>query len=578
MHTIQAEKIMRVLALGSIMILSTLGQVTAADGRLLTNEQWLEDLEFVTSELESLHPDPYYKIDEVEFNSVVAESRSAIARSESDIECCLAIKRVVAAIEDGHTQLLEDGIFDLLDLRFPFRVDEFTDGVYITLIDREHETYLGSRVTAVNGKPVESVLKAIEEMVSSDNEFRRKYIALNGISFARILNGLEIIDNTDRIELQLTTRDGATTELTLRSMLDDSHIDFDWSTRLNIGPTAGEYAGPFDTLSEKQPLYARYQGERIRFYWFEHLAGDRAVYLQVNQVMDQPDHDETFSQFSARMWDYIDRNAGDIGKLIIDLRFDNGGNGLVVLPFLDEIIRRDYINREGGLFVLSGKRTYSAASIFMYELAVHTHAIFVGEPDGCGSDLFSNSRLAGNLPNSGFPLWIPRLQFTSRWPVDNPEYFMPRFPAPFSSHDYFSGSDPAMDLILGEPDLRSVAEFAADEGAQAALAHYRELVEKYKALEWWKVLDPGILERSINREGYALMSTGDLERAFQVFTLNTMLFPRSFNVWDSLGECNYRMKQFDLSLEHYQRSIELNPDNEGGKQMIERIKEEQMTG
>jgi hypothetical protein len=378
--------------------------------------------------------------------------------------------------------------------------------------------------------------------------------------------------------LQLTTRDGATTELTLRSTLDDSNIDFDWSTRLNIGPTAGEYAGPFDTLGEKQPLYARYQGDRIRFYWFEHLAGDRAVYLQVNQVMDQPDHDETFSQFSARMWDYIDRNAGDIGKMIIDLRFDNGGNGLVVLPFLDEIIRRDYINREGGLFVLSGKRTYSAASIFMYELAVHTHAIFVGEPDGCGSDLFSNSRLAGNLPNSGFPLWIPRLQFTSRWPVDNPEYFMPRFPAPFSSHDYFSGSDPAMDLILGEPDLRSVAEFAADEGAQAALAHYRELVEKYKALEWWKVLDPGILERSINREGYALMSTGDLERAFQVFTLNTMLFPRSFNVWDSLGECNYRMKQFDLSLEHYQRSIELNPDNEGGKQMIERIKEEQMTG
>ena len=87
---------------------------------------------------------------------------------------------------------------------------------------------------------------------------------------------------------------------------------------------------------------------------------------------------------------------------------------------------------------------------------------------------------------------------------------MPRFPAPFSSHDYFNGNDPAMDLILGEPDLRSVAEFAADEGAQAALAHYRELVEKYKALEWWKVLDPGILEWSMNRDGYAHMSTGDL--------------------------------------------------------------------
>jgi hypothetical protein len=32
------------------------------------------------------------------------------------------------------------------------------------------------------------------------------------------------------------------------------------------------------------------------------------------------------------------------------------------------------------------------------------------------------------------------------------------------------------------------------------------------------------------------------------------------------------MKKFDLSLQCYIKSIELNPDNENGKQMIERIK------
>jgi hypothetical protein len=35
------------------------------------------------------------------------------------------------------------------------------------------------------------------------------------------------------------------------------------------------------------------------------------------------------------------------------------------------------------------------------------------------------------------------------------------------------------------------------------------------------------------------------------------------------------MKKFDLSLQCYEKSIELNPDNENGKQMIERIKREQ---
>ena len=486
MCTIAVEETVKVLALNSIVILSILCQVAAADGRLLTNEQWLEDLEFVTSRLESHHLNLYYKTDEMEFNSVVAESRRTIAQSKSDIECYLAIRRVIAAIEDGHTLLLESGIFDLLDLRFPFRMDEFTDGVYITIIAKEYEAYLGSRVTAVNDTPIESVLETMEEVVSSDNEFRRKYIAMNGISFARILNGLKIIESTDHIELQLITRDGETTELALRSSLDDSNVDYDWSNRLTIGPTRGEYVSPFDTVGEAQPPYSRYQGDGIRFYWFEHLVDEKAVYFQLNQVMNQPDSDETFAQFSARMWDYIDRNTRDVDKLIIDLRFNNGGNGLIALPFINEIIERDYINRDGSLFVVSGKRTYSAASIFMYELAVHAQAIFVGEPDGCGSDLFSNSSLAGNLPNSGFPLWIPRLQFTSRWPIDNPDYFMLHLPAPFSSHDYFNGNDPAMDLILADPDLRSLAEFAADEGAQAARAHYRKLNEKYKGVEWWK--------------------------------------------------------------------------------------------
>jgi tetratricopeptide (TPR) repeat protein len=565
---------MKVLKLSLILILVTQFQVTASGVEPLTTEQWLEDLEFVVSKLESLHPNLYYKINKTKFYSIIAESRNEIARSKSDIECYFAIKKIIAVIEDGHTGLLEDGIFNLLDLRFPFRVDKFTDGVYITIISKDHEMFLGSRVIAINDNPIENVLTTIEKVASNDNEFGRKYWALNGISFARILYGLKIIDNTDYIEMELITRKGKRTKLSLPSILDDTNIEYGWSNRLNIGPTKGEYISPADKLDDKSPLYFKNQGNKIKFYWFEHLVDERAIYFQFNQVMNQPNNEETFAQFSQRLWNYIDQNANDINKLIIDLRQNNGGNGLMILPFLNQIIKRDYINKEGSLYVLSGKRTHSAASIFMNELAVHTHAIFVGEPDACGADLFSNNSLACNLPNSGFPLWIASLEFTSRWPVNNSEYFMPHFPATFSSHDYFNGIDPAMDLILNG-DMRSVEEFASDEGAEAALAYCQQLKEKYGNFDWWTVFDPEILEGSINRKGYTLMQNGDLESAFQVFTLNTMLFPNSFNVWDSLGEYSYNMKKFNLSLQYYKKSIELNPDNENGKQMIERIKGEQ---
>jgi hypothetical protein len=567
------ERPMEAVFLCLYMILVTLLPVSGSEKNLLTTEEWLEDLDFVVSTLKSQHPNIYYKINETTFDSVVAECRSQVARSKSDLECYFAIKRIIAVIEDGHTGLLEDGIFNLLDLRFPFRVDEFTDGVYITLIRKENGVFLGSRVTAVNGQPIENVMATIEKVVSSDNRFGRRYWALNGISFARVLYGLRIIDNTNEIELTLILQNGNPAKLALPSMRDDSPIEYGWSNRLNIGPTKGEYISPSDKLGERMPLFLKNQGKKIKYYWFEHLVNDRTIYFQFNQVMNQPDNDETFTQFSARMWNYIDQNAGNIDKLVIDLRQNNGGNGVLILPFLNQIIKRDYINKEGSLFVISGKRTYSAAPVFMNELAVHTNVRFIGEPDGCGSDLFSNNRLTGRLPHSGFPLWIARLHFTSRWPGNNTEYFMPHYPAPFSSRDYFNGHDPALEMAL-KGGFRSVGEYAADEGVDAAITYYGQLREKYKNLDWWTALNPENLERDVNRKGYDLIANGDLKRALRVFTLNTLLFPKSSNAWDSLGECAYNMKDFDLSLQYFKKSIELNPDNISGKQMIERIMRE----
>ena len=67
-----------------------------ASERLLTTEEWLEDLGFVVSSLKSQHPNLYYKITQSQFDSVVTESRREIVQSESDLECYFAIKRIIA--------------------------------------------------------------------------------------------------------------------------------------------------------------------------------------------------------------------------------------------------------------------------------------------------------------------------------------------------------------------------------------------------------------------------------------------------------------------------------------------------
>ena len=88
---------------------------------------------------------------------------------------------------------------------------------------------------------------------------------------------------------------------------------------------------------------------------------------------------------------------------------------------------------------------------------------------------------------------------------------------------------------------------------------------------WWSGLRPDILESRINTEGYELMENREMDRAINVFKLNTLLFPESSNVWDSFGEYYYNTKEYDLSLKSYRKSVEIDPGNESGKQMINRI-------
>ena len=51
-------------------------------------------------------------------------------------------------------------------------------------------------------------------------------------------------------------------------------------------------------------------------------------------------------------------------------------------------------------------------------------------------------------------------------------------------------------------------------------------------------LDATELERVVNSTGYAVRENLGVDAALRVFELNTVLFPASANVWDSLAEAH----------------------------------------
>ncbi len=76
----------------------------------------------------------------------------------------------------------------------------------------------------------------------------------------------------------------------------------------------------------------------------------------------------------------------------------------------------------------------------------------------------------------------------------------------------------------------------------------------------------------MNALGYGLMGQGNLEAAIRVFELNAESYPASWNVYDSLAEAHMNAGNRDRAIELYEKSLELNPGNTNGTEMLERLR------
>ena len=75
-------------------------------------------------------------------------------------------------------------------------------------------------------------------------------------------------------------------------------------------------------------------------------------------------------------------------------------------------------------------------------------------------------------------------------------------------------------------------------------------------------------ERDFNRLGYQFLRLQKCENALQVFNSATLICPNSWNVFDSYGEALHQCGKKEEAVKMYQKSIEINPENENGKQML----------
>jgi hypothetical protein len=199
--------------------------------------------------------------------------------------------------------------------------------------------------------------------------------------------------------------------------------------------------------ANQPPLYL----ENVdRSYWVRTLAGSGVVYLQFNQVVDDPA--EPLTVFARRVADTL--SAAGATALIVDVRHNNGGNNTLLEPLLTVISRYASQGQGRRVYVITGRTTFSAAQNFINRLERRIpDATFAGEPS-MSSPNFTGEDSPLTLPFSGVTVSISTRYWQDSDASDHRPWIQPRLNVPLSSRDWLANRDPVLDAVLRDIETK----------------------------------------------------------------------------------------------------------------------------
>jgi len=400
--------------------------------KLSRDDGWRFDLDLLAREIKRVHYRPFGKISEAEFDAQVTQLRDEISNLTDD-QVRVRLMKLVCLVGDGHTTMEFRHAFDKSGLAVPVTFYRFEEGLFITRADPRFGGLAGAQVLLVAGHSIADTFQALNSVVAKDNSMGLLWQGPIFLRYPWIARGLGLSSARRGLLLRVKKLDGTEEQLTLP---EDAATPGDTWVRAPL-PTGTPL-----------PLYLKRQGDA---YWFEYLDQPKLVYFQYNRV--QNDGKESIAKFSARLLDFVEHH--DVQKLVIDMRWNSGGNNFLNAPLLEGLIRCTKIDQPGKLFVIVGRNTFSAAMCGATQIERYTKAVMVGEPTG-SSPNFIGETVIVKLPYSRMTASISDLYWENSVAMDYRTWIAPRIYTPPTFAAYRAGRDPALEAILAvTPEMAS---------------------------------------------------------------------------------------------------------------------------
>lgn len=303
-----------------------------------------EDLEFLRVTLPSNHINLFAKISKNEFEERIEQIKSKVDILNEDT-FHRELRELMVAIGDEHTRVEPVGFFSYT---LPMGFTIFNEGIFVT--EAVQSDLLLARLVKINGVAIEEVIQQFKKIIPSHNNSFFYTMLQFDINNTHSIKSLGLTDTKKEVLYTFEKRDNSLIEI-----------------KIELDPKAKTHkADQFSKIlahSDKKD------------YWYKYDEDKNLIYFNYMNCKDSKDN--PFEQFNNELFELIETKQPT--ALILDLRYNGGGNSAVISPFLTKL-KNSYLNKKGNLYILIGKMTFSSALLNAIDLKRNFKSILIGEP------------------------------------------------------------------------------------------------------------------------------------------------------------------------------------------------------
>lgn len=386
----------------------------------ITHEKWTEDIDYLNNKIQKTFQSFIPGIKD-EFQTEINVLKSNLPQLK-DHEIKIELMGILSHLKDGHTELnvaqKEAGFH-----RLPFVLYFFNGELRVIKAHENYKEYLGSIVVRLGNGSTTEVFEKLKRIQSHDNEMEFLHSGTGYLTLTEILAYLGYSPSPTISEITLEKSDGQQQTILLEGLGYDEYLK-------------GPWVGLLSENKVESPLYLRNQSKQ---YWYEYIPEKKTMYFHFSRVNDQRG-ELSLKKFTKSLFAEVDKNRPDL--FVIDLRDNNGGNYHKSEPLIKAIKARPWLNQKGRVWAITGRTTFSAASVTTIFLRKETNTQLIGEPGRTDPNLSDNIEYM-QLPNSRLTIEYTT-KIKKHWPELTTNYIPVDVEINQTFDEYQQGIDPVL--------------------------------------------------------------------------------------------------------------------------------------